>query len=194
MKKQKKNIIIVCIVVIILFILGYFGIKYYKAKELERKKQELQEFVEKYGTLEKETVETTIAKFNSQIKDNSNLNLAMDNYLTVDNEQYWYGLIEGIYCFVIPEKFSGDYKKDITKEINIYYDKENNYKEDVIKYVKFLIKANNNEITDNEVGELITNAQELIKKNKAAINGKGISLGIFESEEHIEYQITRFYQ
>ena len=194
MKKQKKNIIIVCIVVIILFILGYFGIKYYKAKELEQKKQELQEFVEKYGTLEKETVETTIAKFNSQIKDNSNLNLAMDNYLTVDNEQYWYGLIEGIYCFVIPEKFSGEYKKDITKEINIYYDKENNYKEDVIKYVKFLIKANNNEINDNEVEELITNAQELIKENKAAINGKGISLGIFESEEHIEYQITRFYQ
>ena len=194
MKKQKKNIIIVCIVVIILFVFGYLGVKCYEAKDLERQKRELQEFIEKYGVLEKESIETTILKFNTQIKDNSNLNLAMDNYLTVDNKQYWYGLIEGIYCFVIPEKFTGDYKKDITKEINIYYDKESNYKEDALEYVKFLIKANNKEITDSDVEELITKSQELIKENKSAINGKGISLGIFESEEHIEYQITRFYQ
>lgn len=193
MKSKAKRIIIICIIIIVISILGYFGVKYYLEKNLERQEQELQDFIDKYGILEKENIEVTIAKFNTQIKDNSTLNLAMDNYLTIDNEQYWYGLIEGVYCFVIPEKFTGDLKKDITKKINIYYSKESNYKENEMKYIRFLIKANNDKITEDEIDELISEAQELSSDKKTANNGKGINIGIFENEDHIEYQITRIY-
>lgn len=193
MKTKSRKWLTVCSIVIVISILGYFGVKYCLDKNLEREKQELQDIIDKYGVLEKESIEVTVAKFNSQIEDNSDLNHAMDKYLTIDNEQYWYGLYEGVYCFAIPLKFTGDITKDITKTINIYYDKSSNYKEEVMKYIRFLIKANNDKITEKQVDELISEAQKLSSENKTANNGKGLNLGIFENNEHIEYQITRIY-
>ena len=189
--KLKKTFII-CLIIIILILLGFLGIKYISNKNLEREKKELQEIINKYGVLEKENIETTISKFNEQIKNNNTLNLAMDNYLTIDNEQYWYGLEEDIYCFVIPEKFTGIKNKDITKIIGIYYKKAVT-KENVIDYIKYLIKANNNELSETEIDEFINKAENLSKNKKVVSNGKGLTLGVFENDEHIEYQITRLY-
>lgn len=190
--KLKKEIIITAIVAVIAVGVS-FGVKYFLNKDLEEQKEELQENIDKYGIVERETVETTVAKFNTQIKENSSLNPAMNEYLTMDNGEYWYGLIEGIYCYITPEEFTGDKTKDITEQISIYYEKNSKYKKDAIKYIRYLIKANNDEITESEIDELIKNAENLSKEGKTANSGKGISIGIFEGDTYFSYQINRYY-
>ena len=78
---------------------------------VEDAKKDLQESQERHGYVEKETVDVLVAKFNTEVVDNSSLNPASTDYLTEDNNQYWYGLIEGIYLVVVPEECSYTVKK-----------------------------------------------------------------------------------
>ncbi|UKI57183.1 MAG: hypothetical protein L6V81_07330 [Clostridium sp.] len=58
-----------------------------------------------------------------------------------------------------------------------------------------MIKANNEEITDSEIDELLKRSQR--KKSSAketANNGKGISVGISNANDHYEYQVIRIYK
>lgn len=100
---KNKKIIIICLIMIILAIVISLGVKLYLNKDLENQRQKLQETQEKYGWVEKETVDVLVAKFNTEIVDSSSLNPASTDYLTEDNNQYWYGLIDGIYLVVVPE-------------------------------------------------------------------------------------------
>ena len=61
---------------------------------------------ENHGRVEEETVETLVAKFNTEVVDNSSLNPASTDYLTESNNEYWYGLIEGIYLVAVPKKYT----------------------------------------------------------------------------------------
>ena len=105
---KNKKIIIICLIMIILAIVISLGVKLYLNKDLENQRQKLQETQEKYGWVEKETVDVLVAKFNTEIVDSSSLNPASTDYLTEDDNQYWYGLIDGIYLVVVPEKYTGD--------------------------------------------------------------------------------------
>ena len=71
---------------------------------VEDAKKELQESQEKYGSVEKETADVLVAKFNTEVVDNSRLNPASTDYLTEYNNQYWYGLLDGVSLVVVPEK------------------------------------------------------------------------------------------
>lgn len=161
--------------------------------DLDQAKKDLEETQEKYGWVEKETVEVLVAKFNTEVVDNSTLNPASTDYLTEDNNQYWYGLIEGIYLVVVPEKYTGK-TTDIVDYMLIYVDKNTNYEEDVLSYTKHLIKANNNEFTDTEIDALIEEAKTKASSGKTANNGKGISVGYLETDEAYQYQVLRFYK
>ena len=136
---------------IILAIVISLGVKLYLNKDLENQRQKLQETQEKYGWVEKETVDVLVAKFNTEIVDSSSLNPASTDYLTEDNNQYWYGLIDGIYLVVVPEKYTGDKSTEIVDYTLLYVDKTSKYESDAISYIKHLIKANNSNITDNEI-------------------------------------------
>ncbi len=119
--KNKKKIIIICLIMIILAIVISLGVKLYLNKDLENQRQKLQETQEKkYGWVEKETVDVLVAKFNTEIVDSSSLNPASTDYLTEDNNQYWYGLIDGIYLVVVPEKYTGDKSTEIVEIIRFY--------------------------------------------------------------------------
>lgn len=146
---KNKKIIIICLIMIILAIVISLGVKLYLNKDLENQRQKLQETQEKYGWVEKETVDVLVAKFNTEIVDSSSLNPASTDYLTEDNNQYWYGLIDGIYLVVVPEKYTGDKSTEIVDYTLLYVDKTSKYESDAISYIKHLIKANNSNITDN---------------------------------------------
>lgn len=102
---------------------------------LEDDNKDPQEIQEKYGIVEKETVDVLVAKFNTEVVDNSDLNPASTDYLTEDNNQYWYGLIEGIYLVVVPEKYTGDKTTDIVDYMLIYVDKTTSYESNVVHQV-----------------------------------------------------------
>ena len=191
---KNKKIIIICLLMIILAIVISLGVKLYLNKDLENQRQKLQETQEKYGWVEKETVDVLVAKFNTEIVDSSSLNPASTDYLTEDNNQYWYGLIDGIYLVVVPEKYTGDKSTEIVDYTLLYVDKTSKYESDAISYIKHLIKANNSNITDNEIDSLLQEAKVKSTSGETANNGKGISIGYIEKNDSYQFQVLRSYK
>ncbi len=191
---KNKKIIIICLIMIILAIVISLGVKLYLNKDLENQRQKLQETQEKYGWVEKETVDVLVAKFNTEIVDSSSLNPASTDYLTEDNNQYWYGLIDGIYLVVVPEKYTGDKSTEIVDYTLLYVDKTSKYESDAISYIKHLIKANNSNITDNEIDSLLQEAKVKSTSGETANNGKGISIGYIEKNASYQFQVLRSYK
>lgn len=161
---------------------------------VEDAKNDLQESQEKYGFVEKETIDVLVAKFNTEVVYNSSLNPASTDYLTEDNNQYWYGLIEGVYLVVVPEKYTGDKAIDIVDYMLIYVEKNSKYSDDAVTYAKYLIKANYNEATETETDTLLKEAITKAPTGKTAYNGKGISVGYLDSNAYYQYQVLRFYK
>ena len=192
--KNNKIIIVICLITIILAIGISLGIKLYLSKDLEKAKQELQEIEKEYGTVEEETLNILIAKFNTEIMDNGLEYPASDDYLTIQDNNYWYGLYDDIYCYAVPEKYTGNKEKDIVEMIAIYYTKNSSNEELAIEYVRKLIKANNYDLTDNEINELINTAKKISTKDENAQSGKGIALAIKETEDYYNYQVIRLYK
>ncbi len=149
---------------------------------------------EKYACVEKETVDVLVAKFNTETVDNSSLNPASTDYLTESDNQYWYGLIDGIYLVVVPEKYTGDKTADIVDYMTVYVVKNSNYESDAVTYAGNLIKANNSQITDTECASLMKEAREKAADGKTADSKKGISIGYLETDEYYQYQVLRNYK
>ena len=162
--------------------------------DVEDAKKDLQETQEKYGWVEKETVDDSVTKFNTQVVDHSSLNPASADYLTESDGQYWYGLIEGIYLAVVPKEYTGDKAAEITDYMLIYVDKKGKYESDALSYTKYLIKANQSSFTDSEIDTLLAEAQEKFASGKMANNGKGISIGYSENDEVYQYRVVRLYK
>lgn len=157
-------------------------------------KKDLQESQEKYGSVEKETVDVLVAKFNTEVVDNSTLNPASTDYLTEYNNQYWYGLFDGVSLVVVPKTYTGDKATDIVDYMLIYVDKTSKYNDDSLTYAKHLIKANYNETTENEINTLLEEAKSKSTTGETAYNGKGISVGYLDGNDYYQYQVLRFYK
>lgn len=157
---NKKKIIGICITIfVIVFVAICIAIVQISKHNLNEAKEDLQETQEKYGWVEKENVDVLVAKFNTEVVDNSSLNLASTDYLTESNNQYWYGLIDGVYLVVVPEKYTGDKATEIVDYTFLYVDKNSTYEADANSYIKYLIKANNSQITDSEIDTLLEDAK-----------------------------------
>ena len=173
--KKNKVIIIISLIVILLAVGGYFGVKNYLNKDLENQKQELQETIKKYGYVEKENVTISVAKFNTEVMDNKIGNPASDEYMVVQDNLYWYGLLDDVSLYIKPETFTENKDNDITATMAIHYSKNIENETIVVNYVKALIKALSND-------------------KKTSNNGKGISVGYVDNGEKIEYQVIRLYK
>ena len=184
---MNKNIIIG--IALILLSIGIFvGVKIYLDKDLDKQKENLNNTIEKYGTVEKENVEVSIAKFNREVMDNNIGDPASYDYMTQDNNLYWFGLLDGVSLYVKAENYTGNKDKDITNMMVIqYFDNETI----ALNYVKALIKSNNDALTDSDVDYLMKEAKN-DKKN--ANNGKGISVAFVKSGKITEYQVIRLYK
>lgn len=188
-----KKKIMIGIIIVVLCAGGYFTVQYFLNKDLENQRQELQEITDQYGTVEKESVSTIIHKFNVELNNVEDLNYAYDEYAAVQDGLYWYRLYEDIYCYLKPIEFTNNKNTDIVDIATIHYFKKSKDEQIALEYVKYLMKANNSELTDAEVETLMDDAKKLSSKGKKANNGKGISIGLLETEEVVEYQITRLY-
>ncbi len=165
----------------------------------EEVKSDLAQSQEKCGFVEKENVETLVAKFNTEVMDNnspndSSLNPAMDDYLTEVNDQYWYGLVEGIFLVAVPEEYTGDKAADIVDYMIIHADKSGEYESDAVSYAKHLIKANRNDVTENEIATLLEEAKDKAPTGKMAFNGNGISVGYLDEDDIYQYQVRRYFE
>ena len=185
--KRKLFVILLCSVMI----LGLTGCG---KSNVDYAKKDLKDSQEKYGSVEKETADVLVAKFNVEVVDNSTLNPASTDYLTEYNNQYWYGLLDGVSLVVVPEKYTGDKTTDIVDYMLIYVNKTSKYGNDAITYAKYLIKANYNEATESEIDTLLEKAKTKSTTGKTAYNGKGISVGYLDKNDYYQYQVLRFYK
>jgi len=195
MKKKEKIYIIVCLILMVLSVSTYFILTSIWDKELEEAQRKLDETIEKYGTVEEETVENIVDKFNREVLTKENLNVASNDYLTKEEDNtYWYELEEGLYLMVEPMEYKGDKKEEKTAYMILYVDNTFTDYERENEYSKCLVKANNSEFSDREVLELLMDSLELASENKCANNGKGISVCHLTQEDHREIQIKRLYK
>lgn len=162
----------------------------------KKAEKDLEDTINKYGYVEKETVDALVAKFNTEVMDNSNgkMNVASEDYLTIDAGKYWYGLIEGIYLVVVPQEFNNDKTKEVVDNMTIYVDKSGKYEENAMTYVNYLIKANNSKFTNEEISNLIEDAKQKSVNNENANNGKGISIGYADNADNYQYIVKRLYK
>lgn len=161
---------------------------------VEEAKQDLQEVQQEYGVVEEETAEVLVAKFNTEVMDNSSLNPASNDYLTTYEDSYWYGLITGIYLIVYPEEFTGDLSNDIVDYMILYVEKSSENESSINEYLEYLIKANNSNITTEEVNDLIIEAKDSAESGKTVNNGKGIDIGYIDNNDNYQYQVIRLYE
>ena len=153
-----------------------------------------QEQVQESGYVERETAEELVAKFNTQVVDNSQLNPASNDYLTTYEDAYWYGLITGVSLIVYPTDYTGDLSSDIVDYMVLYVEKNSEYESNANEYMEYLIKANNPDITTEEVNSLITEAKNSASSGKTVNNGKGIDIGYIDNDDNYQYQVIRLYE
>lgn len=191
--KKKKLIIILC-GVMVLGITGCSNPIRDSKKDLDNAKQELEETYNKYGWTDKETINDLIAKYNTEIMDGGLGTPAYDNGMLIENDIYWFALTNDITFYIKPVECTKDKMKDITDLSAVRINKNNYNEEIIVDYAKKLIKANNNNFTDEEINTFIKEAQELKQDGKMSNNGKGISVGILETNDFYEYQVKRIYK
>lgn len=166
-----------------------------KAKqEVEQAKKELEETYQKYGTVEKESVGMSIAKYNTEIMDSGLETPAYDDGMVAENDAYWFALKEGVSYSVKPVEFTGNRDNDVTDVSFVYFDKKDYNEDAATKYVKCLIKANDNELTDEQINELLEQARDGEPEGKTGNIGTGISVGMYEDDEDYIYEVIRLYR
>ncbi len=143
------------------------------------------------GNVEPEIVNTLVAKLNAEIMD-GNLNTpAYDNSLVVDNGVYWYAITDDISLYIMPVEFTDDVNADIVDYSGLLIDCDTYDETAARSYVTKLVKANNLEMTDEQVDVLFQEALEFIDTPDMANNGNGLWLGVTKSDDHYDYQVQR---
>jgi len=190
-----KKKIMICSIIFLLVVIVVCSVALQSAKQdLEDSEKQLQQTLEKYGYVEEEKVNVVVAKFNTEIMDSGlNTPVYLDS-MVMENELYWYAVTEEISMYIQPLEFTEDSEQDIAKLISLYIDKEDYNEETAIKYAKKLIKANNNEFTEEKINKLIEEAKAVSNKPEMVNSGKGINFAILETDNHYEYQVKRIYK
>lgn len=99
----------------------------------------------------------------------------------------------GIYLIVYPIDYTGDLSNDIVDYMVLYVEKNSEYESNANEYLQYLIKANNPDITSEEINELLTEAKNSASSGKTVNNGKGIDIGYVDNEDNYQYQVIRLY-
>ena len=192
--KKSKIAIIILVIIFVLLVGAYFGVSYFFDKESENQEQQLQESGEALGIVNEENVATLVAKFNTEVMENGPQYPASEEYFAVENGIYWYGLYEDIYLYVEPVNYTGNKEADIVDMMSIHFPKNSEHEDIALELAKNLVKINNSELTDEEIEQLIAQAQEVSKDKRVANNGKGITVALAENETNYEYQVVRIYE
>lgn len=194
MKKKERIITIICVIAVLVSVGGYFGIKYFLDKDIERQQKELEEVKNNIVYSEEESINISVAKFNTEILDNGMQYPLSDDYLLNQDENYYYGIYDDISFYATPIKYTGNKEKDITKDMAIYYPKDSKNEEMAQTFIKHLIKANNNKLSDEEITSLIKKSESLAKEGKAADENNGIFISYNEDNDNKFYIVTRHYK
>lgn len=151
---------------------------------------------EAYGYVESETVAAIVAKFSQKLMEQTDSELMLVDEATMMTHEgnYWYPLYEDVALVIVPVEFSGDSKVDRALTALIYTDEVSAGQEQALGYFRYLVMANDEALSMDEVAELIAEAESLRERGEMANQGRGIFVAVNEAEDHIEYQVVRNYK
>ena len=180
MSKKEKIYIIVCLLLMVLSVSSYFILTSICDKVLEETQKKLDETIEKYGVVEKETIENIVGKFNTEVLSKENLNVASNDYLTKEEDNtYWYGLEQGLYLMFEPIEYKGDKAKEITKYMILYVD--NNYTN----------HTQNDGYIDNEIGnDTVIGDRLVVDISEESIDAIATALSGYNGQKAFQYEVA----
>lgn len=189
MKAWQRNVLIGILAVVVL-VGGFFGIR--AIIEANESGDVTDEVVSVVG---RETIANIVAKFNAQINETTQkeLKAADEKAMVTYENNYWFPLEEGVSLVVVPEEFTSNVGSDIAKVALIYTNKDENNRHLAEEYWQYLAQANNLELSEAEVTDLLKEAAQRQAENNTTDIVKGISAAIFEDDNHFELQVLRNY-
>jgi len=152
--------------------------------------------------VDKITTDILVSNFNQNLVENNIEYPASEESLIKDNGVYWYTLYEDIDLYFYVENYTEDKSKDIVIESGLFYDKDSVNYNLVKKYLYYLLKANNSELTIDEINEMIEKAIEYenssdpnLEKNEGkGYSKKGIMIAHWQNDTENHFSVTRIYE
>lgn len=185
---MKKKEIIITIIIIVVCAAVYFGVRFFLDKDLEDQ-------ISQIAVVEHENVATSVAKFNTQILDSGMEVPVYQDSVTIQNDTYYFPLYEDVVFYVKPVNYTGNQEEDISSDVGIFYDADSKNEGLGKEYLKRLIKANKDTLTDEEIANLMSEAQTAAQEDKAVDKNIGIVLRYFAGDNGFnEFLIARKYK
>lgn len=198
MDRKKWKVIVGVVIVAIIALVGFLVVRIVLDQSAETSVPELveQSMDETYGYTEIATVADLVAKFNQIVIDQAGWELLPvdDETVTVYDGAYWYPLHEDVALVVVPVEYGGDKAKDVVLSMLVYTDKESVNQEMALKYFRYLIQANDVELSAEEIEGLMAEAESLRERGEMANRGRGTFVAVHEADDHVEYQVVRNYR
>lgn len=183
---MKKGMIITIVVIVVLILVGgFFGFKYI----LDEKKNK--EAIDTEVYLNKETVNSLIAKFNTLILNSGIEDKISEDDILIENNVYYFHITEDISLYVNPIEFTGDPNNDIAQDMAIYYPEESSSQEKAVQYVRLLLKANNERLDNEEIDRLLTKVKEVADRGNDLNENNGLWIGYQEQYGNKFHTIIR---
>lgn len=195
MKIKERNLVIVYVVIAALLVVGCFGVKYYLdhglAEQTEQTEADAPQTEPK--VVPRETVATTVAKFNTAVMDQTAWGLmpANDETLTVFEGSYWYPLTEEIALVVVPETFTENREVDVTKVALIYIGNEAALTDIARQYWRLLVESNHEDLTAEAAEQLMAEAEAVADAGQMLMDDEGLYVAVKRGDDHTEYQVVR---
>lgn len=186
MKKGVK-ITIIILTIIIVGLLSYFITNKITTNYIKNNK-----------TVDDISVEKFIEKFNKNLEDNNfkdKLELKDENAV---NKTYWINLNDDVTIALLVDNVKSD-KVSATVRITGLSYKDEVDKDEMEKYLKVLIKTNNEKLSNNEIEKMIKNANDMTdikekngEKTSNTFEYKGLGIDKNIKSDTIIYRIARY--
>lgn len=196
MKIKERNLVIVYVVIAAILVIGCFGVKYYFDHGLDAQIEEsiIEEEKEKV-TVPRETVAINVAKFNTEVMDQTAwvLNPANDETLIIFEGNYWYPLTEEVSLVIVPETMSENREADVVKValIHIGSDAGEEAQAQARQYWQLLVEANHEDLDTEQAMQLMNEAETAAKNDQMIMDEEGLFVAVKRMEDHTEYQVVR---
>lgn len=146
----------------------------------------------------KVTVSKTIEQFNNELTKKGIEYLASNEYVTIHENAYFFGLVDDVGFYISPVQYTGDQAADISLEMGVFIPSGSKSTALFEDYTKCLLKANDSALTDDTITSAMTSAKELaeLEGDSQYIDlENGLYLGYdTDFDGNIRYVVMRVYK
>ena len=147
---------------------------------------------------QKVTVLKTIEQFNSELTKKGIEYLADNEYVTIHENAYFFGLVDDVGFYIYPVQYTGDQAADISLEMGVFIPSDSKSTALLEDYTNCLLKANDSTLTDDTITSAMASAKELaeLEGDSQYIDlENGLYLGYdTDFDGSIRYVVMRVYE